>query len=200
MTLLSRLPDWSADHGLISSLRTIEVVMAPSHLLVVGLLLSVVCLMRGQVRGAIFVAATIVLTSYATTALKPVLDRERPTWQWAEHVHHGGSLPSGHSSASAALAGAVVVLAYSTAGGDAGRRRRAHLVAGLGAFVMLVVAADRILLGRHYPTDLVAGWVLAAGIIVALGALLGMRPRSPESFGPAVRTPVGAGTSRRASG
>lgn len=200
MTLLSKLPAWSADHGLIPSLRAIEVVMAPSHLLVVGLLLAGFCLLRGEVRAAVFVSATMVLTSYATTGLKSVFDRERPTWQWAEHVHNGGSFPSGHSSAAAALAGAIVVLAYSASRGDHLRRQRAHLAAGLSALVVAVVGADRILLGRHYPTDVVAGWLLAAGIIVALGALLGLRIREPECASPAARTPVSAGATRRASG
>lgn len=188
MTLLSELPGWAADHGLIASLHAIEVVMAPSHLLVVGLVLAGACLLRGQVRAAVFVSATMVLTSYATTALKSVFGRERPAWQWAEHLHQGGSFPSGHSSASAALVGVLVVLASSTARGDKGRRR-ARLVAVPGALLMAVVGADRILLGRHYPTDVLAGWLLAACMTAALGALLCRRTRASERPGPAQRGP-----------
>lgn len=157
-------------------LRLIEVVMSPDNLLVLGFLLAGACLVRGQVRTSVFVAGTVWVTSYATTELKQMFGRERPQWQWGEHVHNGGSFPSGHSSAIAALVGVVVVLAVLSAGDDARRRQRAALFVPLGAIALAVVAADRLLLGRHYPSDVVAGFALAAVITSVMAVLTGVVP------------------------
>lgn len=176
MPRFSMLPDWSADHGLVPALRAIEVAMAPTNLLVVGFLLAGVCLVRGQVRASAFVAATMWLTTTATTELKSVFGRERPPWQLADHLHNGGSFPSGHSAAAAALVGVVVTLALTGSQSDRLRRRWTLLATWCGGIVLVVVAADRLLLGRHYPTDILAGFVLAAIVTIAVAVLTGVLP------------------------
>jgi membrane-associated phospholipid phosphatase len=44
-------------------------------------------------------------------------------------------------------------------------------VVGVAGFLVLLVCADRLLLGRHYPTDLVGG-ILLGGTVALLGAAL----------------------------
>lgn len=167
--------------------------MAPTNLLVAGLLLAGVCLLRGQVRASLFVAATMWLTTAATTELKSVFGRERPPWQLADHLHNGGSFPSGHSAAAAALVGVAVVLALTSARSERLRRRWTLLATWCGAIVLVVVAADRLLLGRHYPTDILAGFALAAIVTIAVGVLTGMVPaRRVETKSPDAGQSAGA--------
>ncbi|KRA38611.1 MULTISPECIES: phosphatase PAP2 family protein [unclassified Nocardioides] len=177
MPLLPTLPAWSIEHGLVPLLLFVESTTAPRNVLVVGFLLAAACVVRGQVRASVFVATTVWLTSYATTELKQVFGRERPPWQLGEHVHNGGSFPSGHSAAAAALVGVVVVLSVLEAGTVVQRRQRARLALMAGAVALLVVGADRVLLGRHYPTDVLAGFVLAGVITVVVAFCTGIAPR-----------------------
>ncbi len=69
------------------------------------------------------------------------------------------SLPSGHSTYAALVAGALWPLA--------GVRQRMALV----AYVVLV-GWSRIAAGMHFPADVLAGWGIASGSLVFAGALL----------------------------
>jgi undecaprenyl-diphosphatase len=88
------------------------------------------------------------------------------------------SFPSGHSSGVAALVTIAVVLAWPRLTDAA---RRAWVTAG-GALV-LVVGLTRVLLGVHYPSDVVAGWALGLGwsllVVLAFGGQPGGRAALP---------------------
>ena len=71
------------------------------------------------------------------------------------------SLPSGHSAA--AFAGALLFGAHAPAWGPC-----FYAVALLTGF-------SRVYLGVHYPSDVVAGWVLGAAIGLALIAIARLR-------------------------
>jgi undecaprenyl-diphosphatase len=45
------------------------------------------------------------------------------------------------------------------------------VVTALAVAYVVVVGASRIVLGVHYPTDLLAGWALAVGTVVAVASL-----------------------------
>ena len=63
------------------------------------------------------------------------------------------SFPSGHASSSAALAGILIFLAWSFLPGP----RPRWVVTAVAVTIWVAVCLDRVLLGRHYPTDVVAG-------------------------------------------
>jgi len=83
----------------------------------------------------------------------------------------GGSFPSGHATAAATLAVALVVIAVTFAG-------RATALA-LGGLYAVAVACSRFYLGDHYPLD-VAGSLLcavaAAFVVTGLAALPALQP------------------------
>ncbi|HEU4566818.1 MAG TPA: phosphatase PAP2 family protein, partial [Marmoricola sp.] len=154
-------------------LRGVEVVFGPVGILVM-VLLAAGGLARKYRRAALFVLGTTLTAIVARRLLAMLFDRARPSWQGHAHLIDGPGYPSGHTTSTTALAGTLVVV-VSMLVRRAGLRRAAYT--GLGLAV-LVVAADRVLLGRHYPTDVVGG-VLLGGLIVLLGlAVYSPVPRS----------------------
>jgi undecaprenyl-diphosphatase len=127
--------------------------------LAVVLLAWVVARGRDWTPVAIGIAA-VAATSLATTAIKALVDRTRPPFavpglHALGQVPGDASFPSGH--ASTAFAAAIVL------GASLPRLRPALL--GLAA----LVAVSRVWLGVHYPSDVLAGAALGAGI--GLGAI-----------------------------
>lgn len=165
---------WAAGHhGLHHVLRGIELVFGAIGTLVIALLVGG-ALSRAYRRAALFVVGTTVVALALHRVVSWVFDRPRPTWQDHAHLLTSPSFPSGHVTGVTALAGALVVAA-SMFVRRAGPRRTAYT--GLVVLV-LVVAADRVLLGRHYPTD-VAGGVLLGLVVVLVGrAVYDPEPRS----------------------
>lgn len=102
----------------------------------------------------------VVLGSAGALALGPVLKAvvERPRPALSDHVVfvHSWSYPSGHSLNSMAVLGLLTVLAIRE---RPGALRRTAL-AVLGAFLVVVVGFSRVYLGVHWPSDVLAGWLI----------------------------------------
>ena len=108
---------------------------------------------------------------------KELVQRARPVLD--EPLSHaaGYSFPSGHATNTAAMLTALVVLLWPVL-----RSRGARIAAVSGAALLVVLTAvDRVLLGAHYPSDVVAGILFGAGFVLAsyLG-YLGWSPRHPH--------------------
>jgi len=91
--------------------------------------------------------------------------RARPDFPEPVYVATGYSFPSGHALNSMLIALAVLVVLWPVSS----RVGRIVMVAVLAA-VVLVVGADRIALGVHYVTDVLAGWTIAVAVVAASGA------------------------------
>ena len=92
------------------------------------------------------------------------LARPRPTFP--DPVSHASSysFPSGHAAGSAAVFGALFVIALTWTW--AGRWTAA--IGGIAAVtVVAAVSSSRVLLGVHYPSDVVAGALLGVGCVLA---------------------------------
>jgi undecaprenyl-diphosphatase len=105
----------------------------------------------------------IVAGSAGAMALGPLLKAivERPRPALTEHVVavNSWSYPSGHSLNSMAVIGLLTVLAARERPGAL----RRTLLTVLGAFLVLLIGFSRVYLGVHYPSDVLAGWLI--GII-----------------------------------
>lgn len=112
-----------------------------------------------------FVLVCAVTVGPLTTLFKELVGRARPTYDDPLLFATGLSFPSGHSSGAAALAGALLVVAWPSVG-----RRWRPILAGVAVAVALCVAWTRLALGVHYLSDAVAG--LALGGLVVLGSML----------------------------
>jgi YegS/Rv2252/BmrU family lipid kinase len=179
---------WAVDaHWLRVPLRWIEVAFGAVGTWIVVVVLATLLLVRHHRRAAIYAVGVLAVTKIATTLLKEVFGRHRPEWQNPEHLLHNDAYPSGHASSIVALAGVATVLVMMLV-----RRRGArHTAYALLALLVVVVCLDRVLLGRHFPSDVVGGALLGA-IVVLLGVVVhNPLPRShaasveplPEVFG-----------------
>ncbi len=136
--------------------------------------LAVAMFLKGHRRAAGFVVGVMLVTSLATTGLKLLVARDRPEWQQLDELLENGAFPSGHASSITALAGVVLVLLVMLV-----RRRAIRRVLGLLAvLVAVMVGLDRVLLGRHFPTDVVGGALLGAAVVLLGLALYSPLPRS----------------------
>jgi undecaprenyl-diphosphatase len=115
--------------------------------------------------------------------LKSAFVRPRPElFAWGTHVRTT-SFPSGHAMSAAAIYGTVAFLAARLA-----RTRRVRLTIHVGAAVIVcLVAASRVYLGVHYPTDVAAGllvglaWAAFCTAALEAGQRLSARRRSRAS-------------------
>ncbi|MCW2737154.1 YegS/Rv2252/BmrU family lipid kinase [Nocardioides sp.] len=170
-----QLEDWANDSAwVMHALRLIEVAFGTLGMTILTIVLVVLLVVRRQRWAALLAAVVMIATSLATSGLKVWLGRDRPDWQDKLGLLSSYSFPSGHASSTAAYAAILVLLLVLFV-----RRaslRRLGITLALGFW--LVVCADRVLLGRHYPTDVIAGSLLAVAIFFLALAFIDPLPRS----------------------
>ena len=125
--------------------------------LAAGVLLCLLLLLARQWRALAFASSALLGTALVNGALKALFARQRP--EVLLEPLDSFSLPSGHSSAAFAF---FLVLGVLAGRGQPARLRLAWLLlAGLPA---LAIALSRVYLGVHWPSDIVAGALLAGGL------------------------------------
>ncbi|MBZ5735449.1 phosphatase PAP2 family protein [Nocardioides sp. TRM66260-LWL] len=155
-------------------LRGVELAFATAGMTTLTLVLALVLWLRGFGRAAVLVIGVMVVNSQATTWLKVLIGRERPPWQDPSTLLGTNSFPSGHASSIAAFSLLCAVLVQMLVR----RTRPRRLLQGGLAVLVLVVCLDRVLLGRHYPSDVVAGVLLGVAIVLIGLAVWSPLPRS----------------------
>jgi undecaprenyl-diphosphatase len=128
--------------------------------LLAGSLLTILLLVARQRRHAIFAGGTLLCTALANTGTKWFFARVRPEILTDPLTSY--SMPSGHSSGSFAF---FLTLAVLAGRGQPPRMRLTWLL--LGCLPALSIAMSRVYLGVHWPTDVLAGAMLAACICAA---------------------------------
>lgn len=113
---------------------------------------------RRQLWLAGVLGATVVGERIAVDGLKLLIDRTRPTFDLHPVVTHSSSFPSGHAGNSMAIFLAIALIAAP---------RKYRLAAVVGALMAsLIIGATRPFLGVHWPSDVIGGWALGAGIAI----------------------------------
>lgn len=122
---------------------------------------------RGRRRDAVLCALSVTGTLVGTTLLKQLVGRPRPELLSPSVEVSSLSFPSGHAAGTAALVVTLVLTVRST------RARRCAAVAG--ALAVLGAAAAQLALTLHHASDVVGGWLFAAGWTTAVWATSGGR-------------------------
>ncbi|WP_065760347.1 bifunctional DedA family/phosphatase PAP2 family protein [Pseudomonas defluvii] len=138
--------------------------------LIAGGLLTALLLLARQWRHALFAATTLIGTALLNGTLKWLFARTRPDVLTDPLGTY--SMPSGHSSASFAFFLVLAVLA----GREQPPRMRLTWVM-LGCLPALAIACSRVYLGAHWPTDILAGALLAC--FVCASSLTLIQDRAP---------------------
>ena len=138
-----------------------------SPYVVVPLVVAVVAwaLRRRDYRAALVLVAVVVMTEMLNVLLKHTFSRARPTlWEEIANLHSSYSFPSGHSMAAAASYGMMGIVISRLA-----PRHQRLLLVTLPALIFMI-GLSRVFLGRHWPTDVVAGFA-AGGFMLLAGAI-----------------------------
>jgi undecaprenyl-diphosphatase len=125
----------------------------------------VVLLLRRRLGDSSYVLLVRLVALGAETALKHGLARPRPDVVPLTTAA-GFSFPSGHATGTTALCASLLVLLVPVLD----RQGRAVVVAA-AVLVSVAVAASRVLLGVHYPSDVAGGLLLGALVAVLLAVV-----------------------------
>lgn len=132
-----------------------------------AVVIGVILLRQRQWRSLAYLLITLLGSSAINLTAKGMMQRIRPhLWESLYPAASGFAFPSGHAMASMSLVAALVILTWGS------RWQRWVLMIG-GLFVM-AIAWTRIYLGVHYPSDILAGWLVSIGW--AVGVSLIVRP------------------------
>ena len=141
---------------------------------VATVLTAIALSLRGHRRAAIWTLAVMASVGLLTTVLKQLVGRARPVWQDPVQVLHTYSFPSGHASGIAGSVGVTLVLTAMLVR----RRGVRRLVTWLALLLATLVGLDRIFLGVHNASDVVAGLLLGTGVVLLWLAVYDPTPRS----------------------
>ena len=146
-------------------------VSQPVVVLVASALTAAFLAIRRRARAAVWVLVIAVAQRLAYGLMKELVHRERPD---LPHQIAGYSFPSGHATAIAATMGMLIV----TTSVHVRRSGLRRALTGLWLGIAVLVGVDRIFLGAHNPSDVVAGWLLGAFMVCASSGLLGVAGRT----------------------
>lgn len=131
-------------------------------------ILTVLYARRNMWRASLFASFSIGGLLLVNSILKVFYQRERPEL-WDLLVNEATySFPSGHSALSFGLALIVCILLWHS--------RWRWFSLGVAIVYVVAIGFTRLYLGVHYPTDVLAGWLLAIVWVGTVGVLAGVIP------------------------
>ncbi|WP_380931438.1 phosphatase PAP2 family protein [Sphingomonas arantia] len=142
----------------------------------VAVAVGVVLAWRRDWTGAAVLAATTIGVLVGNAWLKQIVGRARPDILNHLAVETSLSFPSGHASNASAVFLCIGWLLVR-------HGMRARLVWPIAIVFVLLVGVSRVVLGVHWPSDVIAGWCVGTGWMLLCTAFARPRP-----VGPAVRT------------
>jgi undecaprenyl-diphosphatase len=160
--------DWArhAD-GVVSAARAVTHLGGNPALSLVAVGAAALLWSRRRPSAALFVLLAAVGESVLVRLAKELVGRERPSLPDPVATATGGSFPSGHAMGATAVWGAALIAVVWLVA----PRWRRPLVVGVVVLVA-AVGLTRVVLGVHYPSDVLAGHVLGAAWLAALMAVV----------------------------
>lgn len=125
--------------------------------------LALLLLLRRQFRSCIYLLTAGLGNAFINQTLKGLLHRARPHL-WESSYHHGYAFPSGHSMTSMTLATVLIILTWKTPW------RIPAMI--FGSLFVIAIAWTRLYLGVHYPSDILAGWMVALAWVIGVSLVV----------------------------
>ncbi len=161
------------------AVRDITALGSFSVLTIIVVLTALFLLLTRQAGAALLVVVSVVGGSVLSQWLKAFFDRPRPDYS-AIAAEMSASFPSGHAMLSA--------VTYLTLGALLSRfteHRRLRTFYLTAAIVLtLLVGVSRVVLGVHYPSDVIAGWALGAAWAVLCSTIAYVLSRRSAALPP----------------
>lgn len=131
----------------------------------ITLAIAVLLTLRQQWRSLLYLVVTLVGCGFINLYGKMFWHRVRPQpWDTTYPLLTDFSFPSGHAMSSMVTTAVLVVLTWNT--------RWRGLVVALGGLYVLGIGWTRLYLGVHYPSDILAGWMVAIAWAVSMNLLI----------------------------
>lgn len=166
----------AADHGeVLGFLRPTTELGSTIAVTVVAVLTLLVGVAAGPWRHGAIGAGVIGLAALAVEIIKSTVARERPDILEPILVEHGFSFPSGHASLSMVAYGILAVLVSRSLL----PRGTQQAVFGVVVALVFLIGLSRVWLGVHYPSDVIAGWVAGATVVLVYASFTRRVSREP---------------------
>lgn len=160
------LNDVAREQGsLVDALETGSLILSPWVFRAIVIGVAIWLWTRGAKRLALWALVTMVIGGVLGVVLKLIVERSRPAFPEPVATAGGYSFPSGHALNSM-LCVLILILVFLPILSRAGRIV-AYVVGGL---VVLLTGYDRIALGVHYVSDVLAGWAVALACVAGTSA------------------------------
>lgn len=128
--------------------------------------IALVLLLLKRWRSLAYVLITALGSTFINRTVKEFMHRVRPDL-WGSTAHElSYAFPSGHAMTSMTLIAVLVVLTWNS--------RSRWLVLIFGSLFVIAIGWTRLYLGVHFPSDIIAGWMVA--LAWAIGVLLIIKP------------------------
>lgn len=145
-------------HGVEEAMRDLTALGGATWLTILTAATAVGVSLMGQRRSAWLLLAAVAGGQVLSMVLKGFFQRPRPDLVSHGAYVHTASFPSGHSMMAAVT---YLTLAVMLARVAPKRRVKAYFLV-LAALLTVAVGVSRVYLGVHWPTDVLAGWMIGA--------------------------------------
>ena len=113
-------------------------------------------------KNRILLGSSMVITLLINQTIKYIIRRPRPPIEERLITQGGYSFPSGHSMMSLCLYGVLIYLTWT----NIKDKRIKFLIISLLSLLILLIGISRIYLRVHYPSDVIAGFLLTISILI----------------------------------
>lgn len=137
----------------------------------VAMVIALVLLYQRQWRSLTYLLVTLWGSRLIESTAKESLHRVRPHLWESLSPKSNYAFPSGHAVASMTFVATLVILMWGT--------RWCWLMLSLGSAFVVAIAWSRLYLGVHFPSDILAGWMVALAWAIGVSVVL-----KPQLFKP----------------
>lgn len=131
-------------------------------------MISLLLVIRQRWRALEFLLTASVGSIIINQTVKRLLHRARPHLWVTPAPEFDYGFPSGHAMASMTLVAVLIILSW--------KSRWRWFVVIIGTLFVLIIGWTRLYLGVHYPSDVLAGWMVALGWTVGVSFLINSHP------------------------